>query len=177
MNFIRPEARAAMSKWRDLLIGLALIAAGLLWLGSAHGFLVYVAGAVTLLGAVLAFDGLRRGRFLMARVGQGPGVVVVDEGEVTYLGPLSGGSVALAELDRLVLDPTGRPAHWVLESAGQPALHIPVNAEGADALFDAFALLPGLRTGHMLDQLNAHAPHASVIWERNPTRPPAGLLN
>jgi len=46
---------------------------------------------------------------------------------------------------------------------------IPVNAEGADALFDAFASLPGLKTERMLAQLRDAPKSTVLIWERTPT--------
>ena len=54
---------------------------------------------------------------------------------------------------------------------------IPVNAAGADALFDAFSKLPGLRTERMLSELRAQRGHAVVIWERTPLRPAHALLH
>jgi len=103
--------------------------------------------------------------------GGGPGVVQVDEGRILYFGPLSGGTVAAADIERLTLDPTARPAHWVLEHAGQPPLFIPVNAAGAEALFDVFSALPGLKTERMLGELRRRARHPVVIWERRRLRP------
>jgi len=43
---------------------------------------------------------------------------------------------------------------------------IPVDADGADALFDAFASLPGLKTEHMLGQLRAAPDRPVLIWQR-----------
>ncbi len=175
MSFIRPEARAALHRWREALTGAAVMALGLYWALSVGGFLGWVGWLLVPAGAALAVIGLQRARFRAA--GQGPGVVMVDEGEITYMGPLSGGSVSVSDLERLVLDPTARPAHWVLDQPGQPVLHIPVNAEGAADLFDVFATLPGLRTERMLAELNRGGAHAVVIWERHPTRPAHLRLN
>lgn len=172
MSFIRPEVTRALIRWRDALIGGALVGLGLMWLGSAHGVMQVLALLLVALGVVLLVDGLGRGRFRSAGRGQGPGLVLIDEGEITYMGPLGGGALSLKELDRVLLDPTGRPPHWVLQVDGQAALHIPVNAEGAEALFDAFVSLPGMRTGPMLRQLQATARHPAVIWERQSQRPP-----
>ena len=97
----------------------------------------------------------------------GPGVVQVDEGQISYFGPLDGGAIALSELERLTLDHTSKPAHWVLDMPGQPQLHIPVTATGADALFDAFSALPGLRTERMLSEMRHSGAHQVVIWERH----------
>ena len=84
-----------------------------------------------------------------------------------------GGAVALRDLESLVLDGASRPPVWVLRQAGRPALHIPVNAEGAERLFDAFASLPGLRTGFMLARMQAPPAQPVVIWRKAGVRHPA----
>ena len=120
-------------------------------------------------GLVVAVAG---GQRLRGRLGAGgPGVVRVDGGQVAYFGPLTGGAVAASEVERLRLDHTAKPPHWVLEQPGQPPLAIPVNAEGHEALFDVFASLPGLRTERMLAELRKAGAHQVVIWERIPSRP------
>jgi hypothetical protein len=118
---------------------------------------------------------VQRARFRDA--GDGPGAVQVDEGQIAYFGPLTGGVVALTALERLSLDATQEPAQWLLEVPGQEALLIPVNAAGSEALFDAFATLPGLRTERMLSELRGTRRHAVVIWERTPLRPAHALLH
>lgn len=168
MSFIRPEARAGLWRWREVLSGAAVSCLGLWWAIGPGGLLGWVGGALCLAGLALCVVGLQRARF---RAGDGgPGVVQVDEGQITYFGPLDGGTVAAGELARLVLDPTAHPAHWLLEQPGAPALAIPVNAEGADVLFDVFAALPGIRTERMLAELRGRAAHPVVIWERHGTR-------
>lgn len=169
MNFIRPEARAELWRWREVLAGGAALALGLWWLLGPGGLLGWVGAAVCILGGALAVVGFQRARFRAGR--GGPGLVQVDERQITYFGPLTGGAVAVGDLQRLALDPTGNPAHWVLDQSGQPALFIPVDAEGAEALFDVFATLPGLRTERMLAELNGKSPHPVVIWERSSMRP------
>ncbi|GAA6200098.1 hypothetical protein [Aquicoccus sp. SU-CL01552] len=169
MSFIRPEVRTALARWHEALIGLAAVALGLYWALSVGGLMGWIGWLMVPAGAGLAVIGIQRGRF--RSTGRGPGVVLVDEGEITYMGPLSGGSVSVMDLERLVLDPTTRPAHWGLEQPGHPMLQIPVNAEGAQDLFDVFAALPGLRTERMLAELKRDNAHAVVIWERRPMRP------
>jgi len=173
MNFIRPELRSAAWRWREVLTGLAASAIGVWWALAARGILPYLGVLLVAAGAVLVFVGVQRGRF---RSGAGgPGVVQVDEGQIAYFGPLTGGVVALEELSALSLDPTARPPHWVLSQTGAADLAVPVNAEGADALFDAFAQLPGLRTGRMLAELERPSSFPVLIWEREGTPRPARL--
>lgn len=167
MNFIRPEARAAMWRWREVLVGLPILLLGIYW-ASGFGLLKWVGFAVALGGVALMLAGFQRARFRSVR--GGPGVVQVDERQITYFGPLDGGAVAIDDLTGVSLDARSEPPVWVLRQAGQNLLHIPVNAEGTDALFDAFAALPGIRTEHMLAQLAKKPDHPVVIWSKPAAR-------
>ena len=94
------------------------------------------------LALVLILAGIQRGRFRSR--GGGQGVVQVVEGQVRYFGPLNGGAVSMSEL----------------------ALQIPVSAEGADLLFDAFTGLEGLRIEHLLRIKQADERQLQVVWRR-----------
>ncbi len=169
MSFIRPEARAAVLRWREVLVGLGVAGLGLWWILRAGGLLGLVAPLVICAGLALIWIGWQRARF--RSTGEALGTVQVDEGQITYFGPLTGGAVALSELERLTLERNAHPPQWRLEQPGQPALLIPLNAHGAEALFDAFASLPGLRTARMLAEMEAGRAQAVVIWERQSMRP------
>ncbi|WVX50370.1 hypothetical protein ROLI_034670 [Roseobacter fucihabitans] len=164
---IRPEAKAQLMRWRETLAGSVMAALGLWWLLGPGRLLVLPGLALMIVGAGLVWVGVQRARF--RSTGAGPGTVSVDEGQITYFGPLTGGAVALREMSQLRLDKTLFPAHWGLSQPGQPDLFIPVNAEGADALFDAFATLSGLRTERMLHALQGQEKHRIVIWQRDPS--------
>lgn len=175
MSFIRPEARAAIGRWRELLVGLGLVCLGTYWAIGPAGLLGYVGYAAIIAGLALTIVGFQRARF---RSGAGgPGIVTVDEGQITYFGPVSGGAIASADIERVTLDPTTDPAHWILSQPGQPHIAIPVNAEGADALFDVFSGLPGIRTERMLAQMRSSPLHPVVIWEHKTMRPPDHRLH
>ncbi|MFZ5963494.1 hypothetical protein ACOXXX_11120 [Thalassococcus sp. BH17M4-6] len=169
MAMIRPAAREALWRWREVLIGAGVLLLGLYWgFFTGGGFLHYVGYAVVLIGLALGIAGVQRARFRQG--GGGPGVVQINEGRVGYFGPLTGGVVDLADLTALTLDPTARPPHWILSQTGQPDLQVPLTAKGADSLFDAFATLPGIRTEHMLRQMQGGARYPVVIW-RSPDAP------
>ena len=173
--FFRPEAKAALWRWREMIVAAAIAILGLWWI-VGPGRLLAVPGWAFLVGGIaLGLVGFQRGRFRGA--GDGPGAVQVDEGQIAYFGPLTGGVVALASLERLSLDATSSPAHWRLDAPDQAAVLIPVNAAGSDALFDAFSKLPGLRTERMLSELRSRRRHAVVIWSRTPLRPAHALLH
>lgn len=162
MNRLRPEITARLLRWREALVGTAVSALGLYWVVFSFGLMIWIGWIFVAAGAALAIAGVQRGRFRAG--GGGPGVVRVLEGRIAYMGPLDGGTVDLETLRALRLDHTGVPAHWVLDRPDEPSLYIPVNATGADALFDAFASLPGMRTEHMLRSLNTPGGVTVLVW-------------
>jgi len=173
--FFRPEAKAALWRWREVLSAAAMVLLGAWWITGPGGLLTLPGWAFVLGGFALAIIGVQRVRFRGA--GDGAGAVQVVEGQIGYFGPETGGVVALTTLERLVLDATQEPALWRLEAVDQKPVLIPVNAAGAEALFDAFATLEGLRTERMLNALNAKRRQEVVIWERTPLRPAHALLH
>lgn len=170
---MRDDVRAALVKWREVLAGLVVIALAL-WLDVVtFGFLRWLAVALGLIGAALVWTGIQRERFRRSGAGGGggAGIVQIDERRLVYMGPLTGGVVDLDDLDRLDLDRSGRPAHWLLTAPGGPPVAIPVDAEGADALLDAFAALPGLRVEAMLAALGRGRGPAETLWRRQGAAP------
>ncbi|WP_299563448.1 hypothetical protein [uncultured Sulfitobacter sp.] len=175
MTFFRPEAKTALWRWREVLVAAAIFVLGLWWTWGP-GQLLAIPGAALMLGGIaLALIGVQRGRF--RGDADGPGAIQVEGGQIAYFGPLTGGVIALADLERLSLDATATPPHWFLESKGRDGLAIPVNAAGSEALFDAFVSLPGIRTERMLAELRSGKPQTVVIWERTPLRPAHALLH
>jgi hypothetical protein len=162
-SLLRPAARDALWRWREILAGGAVVLLGLWWAARAFGIMMWLGFAVAALGVMILVTGVQRMRF--ARGGGGAGVVEINERRIAYLGPLSGGVVDIDDLASLELDPTGHPAHWRLRpQVGAPVV-IPVDAEGADGLFDAFAALPGIRTERMLEALNSGPAASVLVWQ------------
>ena len=163
---IRPELRAALWRWRETLTGLAVVAFGLWWLGTFFSPVAWIGWAFLALGTALAAAGWQRARFRTA--GQGPGVVQVVERRLGYFGPLTGSAVDIDGISRLELDPDAHPApHWIVTAIDGTRLEIPINATGADALFDAFSTLPGIRTETLLDVLSRTPDARVTVWSRS----------
>ena len=172
---IRPEVFALLRRAHEVILALAVIGCGawLIWLG---GYVLWPVGAVVAaLGVSWAVLAWRRMRF--AQGTDAPGVVEVDEGQVGYLGPASGGFVSLPELIELRLLTLRGRRMWRLKQADGQALLIPVDAAGSERLFDAFASLPGMDSGALVQALGANAssgqtlpaaqmPEIKVIWRR-----------
>ena len=164
-GFLRPEARAALWRWREVLFAAVVALVGL-WLAQSFGVVRWIGWTLVALGAALAVAGVQRARF--RQEGRGPGIVAVDEGRLVYMGPLTGGAMDIADLTTLELEPQAIPApHWILSGAGGQRLEIPVNAENAEELFDVFATLPGIRTREMLDVLSRTPDARVTVWQRD----------
>lgn len=169
MSFIRPEAAAVMNRWREAICGGTVLILGLFWIFGSRGLLYLLGFPVVIIASVLIWVGIQRGRFRTDA--GGAGAVQIDEGQIAYFGPMTGGAVALADLERLTLVRSLKPAHWRLETPNAHGLLIPVNAAGSEALFDAFAKLPDLKTERMLAELNCSDDQPVVIWEKPTMRP------
>lgn len=179
---IRGAARAWLARWRDALIGAGLIAGGLALFGRAalSGAPVpLVLLALSLAsGLWLARDGWLRARLGGALSGAGgPGVASVREGEIDYFGPFSGGAVDLDALESVVLSVRPGGAVWLLRAPGAAALAIPATAEGAGALLDAFAALPGFDPARVARALDAATGADVIVWRRGGGRSARALAS
>ena len=169
MSFIRPEASAALARWREVGLSLACAAFGV-WIVARGGWFYGVIGTcVMLFGFGLALTAWRRLRF--GAHGQAPGIVRYDEGAIAYFGPETGGIVALSEIAAVSAAATTGGPVWRITQAGGPTVDIPFGAQGADGLFDTFAALPGARPADFLDAVE-HPPQGERrVWQR--TAPPS----
>lgn len=175
MSFIRPELLDQLTRSREVILGTALAALGL-WTVSLGGYFYLPLGAAILaLGLAWALLAWRRLRF--AQTGDAPGILRVTEAQIAYLGPRTGGFVGLPDLAEIrLLTLRGRRV-WRLKQADGQLLHIPVEADGTEALFDAFATLPGIDMAALVAALSTDAPPSDskvialngtdrLIWSR-----------
>lgn len=176
MSLIRPEALAFLHRWREVIIAAGVACIGL-WVATRGGpVFAGLGGIAIVLGAGLSLTGWRRLRF--AQGTGGPGVVEVVEREVRFFGPSFGGAISLAELAEIRLVSMRGVRLWRLKQTDGQTLLIPVNAAGADALYDAFEALPGIDMPAVLASLapenrpglaglvRADQPQMRVIWQR-----------
>jgi hypothetical protein len=128
MDFIRPELLSGFIRFRDAIAGVGVSVLGVYWALSSSGGLAIIGISLAVAGALLVFAGIQRGRF---RTGAGGlGVVMVDEGQVTYYGPREGGSAIISELQRVELNPAAEYSpEWILHQPDNGPLRIPTNAE------------------------------------------------
>lgn len=159
--FLRPDAVAWLRRWREALAGAAAMALGLYWGATAFGIVAWLGAVLALAGLALAIAGWQRGRF--RQPGDGPGVVVVDEGRLTYFGSETGGTLAVREIRRLSVVPRRGAPVWQVDTEAE-RLEIPVNAAGAEALFDVFTQLPGIDTTAVLDAATRASSGPVTVW-------------
>lgn len=175
MSFIRPELLTTLHRWREVIAGAAVALIGL-WTATRGGYVLTPLGlAIIALGAGWALTAFRRLRF--QQDGEAPGIVRVTEAQIAYYGPRVGGFVGLPELSEIRLLTLRGRRIWKLKQGDGQLIHIPVEADGAEALFDAFATLPGIDMAALVAALGSDAPasdsrvialaeHDRLIWAR-----------
>jgi hypothetical protein len=138
---------------------------GLWWATTGVGINIWLGYIFCAIGIGWGVAGAQRARF--AQDGDGPGVVQIRERRLAYFGPLNGGVMDVADLAKLEIDPTSHPEpSWILTGIDGQIIAIPINAAGAEGLFDVFAGLPDIKTNTVLDVLS-HTPDVRVtVWSR-----------
>lgn len=187
---LRPEALRQIRRWSEPGAGIVVLAAGL-WIATRGGWLLPVVGLpLAGLGGGFALLALRRMRF--APEIAAPGIVELDEGRIRYLHPRMPGEVNLPDLAEIrLLALRGRRVWRLRETTGATML-VPLDAAGAERLFDAFATLPGLTSADLVASLTPQGSAATgttlpaaaqtdrLVWRRPGRglapawRPPAG---
>ena len=162
---IRPEAKERLYQWREAVMGLGLIVLGLYWALSFYGILQWIGLILIPCGVTLIYIGVQRARF--RQNADGPGIVAVVEGQISYFGPDTGGVIDIEDISRISLKSIAGQNGWWLEQAAQPSLFVPVNARGAEALFDVFTMLPNLNIDHMVHKLSQKDIHEILIWQKD----------
>lgn len=170
MSFLRPGARATLAQWAEpvlvaLVLGLVAWKAALwLWHGAPMGWFALAAAALLVFWLRSAFA------LALARRGsEGPGVVVLREGEIGYWGPHEGGFVRLADLERVeIVGPSRGGPLWHLDAGAEGRLLVPAEAEGAGHLLEALSALPGFSDIGVAQALRTPVPGRHVVWQRRP---------
>jgi len=172
VSFLRPGARAALGRWGEA--GAALVAVLLAgWWGLPGALRGSVFGWFVLGAGVLALFWLRAALLgaLASRPVSGPGVAVIREREIGYMGPFRGGFLELDDITRVEIYQVaeGQDPVWRLVGAHGGSLAIPATAEGAGHLPEALAALPGFSDLTAVGVLQRQRPGRHVIWQRHPT--------
>ena len=164
-DFLRPEAKAQLWRFRDVIAGAGVALLGLYWGMTRFGILSWIGWLMLVGGAVWTLGGFQRALFRQGE--DGPGVVQIRERRLAYFGPLDGGVLDVDDLMHLEIDPTSYPSPcWILTGRDGQRLSIPVDAAGAEDLFDVFAGLPNIKTATVLDVLSRTPAARVTVWQR-----------
>lgn len=174
MSFFRPEAVKALKQW-GVPAGLGVVGVALIW----RGWQVFADGAWT--GAVLIGIGLFACLALFGAVERaitgwrgrrgGPGMVVIEEGRISYFGPVGGGIMALDALiavDIVTTDqgPLVDDLFWVLSDEFGKMVSIPGGARDAGQLLDALGALRGFDHLAVITAMGSTDNARFEIWRR-----------
>lgn len=168
-GFVRPELAATFARYREAGIGAGLALAGLYGMATQHGLAFYLSLLALPAGLALLWEGVQRAR--LPSGGTGPGVVEVDERQITYFGPDGGMAVSVDALIRVEvvtndLGPFASDLFWVFHSEGAPPLVVPGDAAGADQIHDALTALPGMDFRRVAQAAGSVSPGSFVVWQR-----------
>lgn len=169
MSFIRPEAEKFLRTYAEVFAGGIIAAIGLYNL-TRTGWVLQALGAICVVaGLSIAYTAFRRARFPTAQ--DGPGVVEVDERQISYFSAFAGGAVSLEALARITIrtndtGPWGEDMFWVFEEDGGNSLLIPASATGVDLLFDAFAPLDGVDYDAITKATNTTENGEFAVWSK-----------
>ena len=171
---IRPEVRAMITRYSEVLAGAAIVLLGILAFSQFGLFWQGLGILLVVTGLAFAWTAWRRVR-LTAKTQDGPGVVEVDERQITYFAPLGGGAVSINDLARVTIltsdqGPVAQDVNWLLEENGGSRLLIPNSAEGAAQLFDALSPLKGVDFEAAIRAMGSTATDSFVIWAKDPVR-------
>lgn len=174
MSFFRPEATALLRRYGEpaLFSAIAVFGLGkgieLLWRGAWFGLVPTVLGALAAFAAIAAVE-----RTMIARRGgpDGPGVVLIDEGRISFFSPHGGAVLALDDLCSVDILTVGAPdgpvdAYWVLGDITGAMARIPSAAENAEALVDVLGTLPGFDRMSVVVAMASTQPAEFTIWRR-----------
>lgn len=172
----RPEVIFFFQRWGESLLWLCLTLLGL-WIASLGGMILIPLGLLfAAASGGWALLALRRARFHHAP--EASGLVEIIEGGLRYLHPTMGGEISLAELDELRLITLKGRKIWQLKDLSGRTILVPIEASGADALFDALGALTGLSTYRLLSVVEEYSTktnlpvvdlHQTLVWTRQGT--------
>lgn len=172
MNLVRPEVRAAIWRWREVLVGALVTGLGANWAFGGIGIMQWIGWPVLLLGFALLITGLQRAR-VRPRSG-GVGVVELDEAQLTYFLPEGGIVVPLSLIARIEIEALGDEERgeilWIFTDREGRKARIPASAAGAERLLDALAQFPGAHYQKVIAASAARKPENFVIWQERVAR-------
>ena len=174
MSLIRPEVAAALRRWREVLAGLVVALIGIWLITNRFGALYLIGWGLAVGGISMVIAGARHARFPAGS--GGPGIVELDERQLTYFSPDAGGAVSLDDLSKIAIRTTDQgpfvsDMFWEWTDGSGQTLAIPSDAEGSEQIFDALSALSGVDYDAIMKASGEVTHNYFVIW-RKPKRQP-----
>ncbi len=169
MPIFRADALHTLKRWQEpIVIGVFLLATlRVLWLAFIWSSWVMALFGIVLASIVGSLFYVALLRIRLRSDESSPGLVEIDERNITYLAPHLGGVVSIDFIRKIDVSPTrsgGR--NWVLYSFEGPPVLIPFNAQGADKLIEAFSALHGLGVERISKAVRSNSLVIETIWEK-----------
>lgn len=166
---IRPEVTALMRRYLEAIIGTLAALFGFYLLTRSFILWQGIGLLLIVVGCVIAVTSIRRLSLRSDSVG--PGVVEVNERQISYFAPSLGGTISINQLVRISLVSAKGGAwsdemQWLLEGEDGATLSIPNAATGTEKLYDAFSALPGVDYSAIKRALTGKPYDACVIWSK-----------
>ncbi len=158
-----------LHRWREPLVyGVALLGGlRVLWIGYRYESWVMGVLGLGLTGAFVTLLYIALVRAGLRSTTDGPGLVEIDERNITYLAPHLGGTVTIDSIRKIDISPNRVGGHsWVLYHTEGTPLLIPFAAAGADGLLEAFSALPGMRLETIRRATGNKALEIKTVWVR-----------
>ena len=86
---IRPQAKTFIWRWRELILGIIIVALGAKLYITCFGLLKIASAVAIIFGAIVMYIGQQRGHFRVDVLA--PGFVSIVEGQISYLGLIMAG--------------------------------------------------------------------------------------
>lgn len=176
MSFIRPEAVATLRRYGEPVF-FAIIAGFCFWKGAtllgAGSWFGLLPMAIFMISSLAVVGTIERALVSRRSGSNGPGVVSIQEGRISYFGP-DGGAVlafdALISVDITTNDlgPWEIDLHWVLSDEIGQTVAIPASAANAEALLDTLGGLPGFDNMAVVVAMGSTENANFRIWRRKP---------
>ena len=169
MSFIRPAAREAIWRFGEPVV-LTAVALWAIWqttvLAAAGNWLALIPAGVGIVSSLAIFGSIERAYVSWKSRHSGAGVVVIDEGQIAFLGPAGGAVMALDML--LIVEirrSRGRIGWHLADEVGQEVT-IPAGAVGAEALLDRLGTLPGFDHLAVMGAMRREDDGRVRVWSR-----------
>lgn len=169
MDFIRPELRAILWRWREVILLVGIIVCSTYMFIVGAGLVRVITIGLIIIGLAFVYPAIRQARATSPVVSVG--VVEITERRIRYMGPETGSEISANDLNMVQIesrdekDPN-RDVTWIFEDIYGGSMAIPSGAQGARALLDAVSSLPGADLDAVVRAMGYPQRNLFTIWKK-----------